>query len=203
MKVQPATYLLESTAREGSGEASTEAHMARANEHRKSRIRIVETLPTVEDNMRSLAMVRAVAGPRCPRTHGHMYICWDLGGLHSGPCLHGSAQGRRKTSKPAMYAMEKSDGAIVAMNAANNGKPAERRERRAPPEGKPERLHTHQAQDWARVSQRTDRTLVCRHALARNPREEPDALACTSGSVRGPGVTRVPTALKPERGRTP
>ena len=36
---------------------------------------------------------------------------------------------------------------------------------------------------------------IYRHARRCNPREEPDALARTSGSVRGPGETRVPTAM--------
>ena len=55
--------------------------------------------------------------------------------------------------------MKKSDGAIRAMNAANKGElsPAEWREQRAPAKGKSEHPHTHQAQDWARVSQGIDR----------------------------------------------
>ena len=55
------------------------------------------------------------------------------------------------------------------MNAANNGEPAEQREQRTPPEGNPERPHTHQAQDWARVSQGIDRV---RQFVKRNPKEK-------------------------------
>ena len=36
---------------------------------------------------------------------------------------------------------------------------------------------------------------IYRHACECNPREEPDALTRTSGSVRGPEETRVPTVI--------
>ncbi len=56
------------------------------------------------------------------------------------------------------------------MSAANKGElsPAERREQRTSAEGKPERPHTHQAQDWARVSQGIDRL---RQFVKRKPKE--------------------------------
>ena len=48
----------------------------------------------------------------------------------------GTAQGRRKTLKPVMHGIEQSDEGIVAMKAANKGRPAELLERRPSPEGK-------------------------------------------------------------------
>ena len=65
--------------------------------------------------------------------------------------------------------MKESDTAIVAMNAANKGQPAEWWERRAVPEGKPQDSHTHQAQEWGRVSQGIDRL---RQFVKRNPKEK-------------------------------
>ena len=59
------------------------------------------------------------------------------------------------------------------MNAANKGQPAEWREQRTSPKGKPEETHTHQAQDWARVSQGIDRL---RQFVERNPEEKLNTL---------------------------
>lgn len=59
------------------------------------------------------------------------------------------------------------------MNAANKGEPAERREQRALPEGNPEEPHTHQAQNWGRVSQGIDRI---RQFVKRNPEEKLNTL---------------------------
>ena len=68
-----------------------------------------------------------------------------------------------------MYKMEKSDGAVVATNATNNGQPAELREQRASAKGKPQEPHTHQAQDWTGVSQGMERLRQC---VLRNPKEK-------------------------------
>ena len=64
--------------------------------------------------------------------------------------------------------MKESDTVIVATKAANNGERSPAEQRRTVPKGKLESPHTHQAQDWERVSQGTDRL---RQFVKRNPQE--------------------------------
>ena len=88
--------------------------------------------PTVSEN--SGTHVRTLSGPgralSCPKRRV------------------GTVQGRRKTLKPVMHGIEQSDGDIVAMKAANKGRPAESLERRSPPKGKLGDPNSRHTQRW-------------------------------------------------------
>jgi len=138
--MQPITYFREPCgySREGIREASVAVRMAGANEHRNSchlgrrgcqlgrrqhvchRKGETSYRPTVSEN--SWTYVRILPGPGRP--------------LSCPAVISRTVQGRRKTSKPAMNGIEESDEGIVAMKAANKGRPAELPERRPSPEGK-------------------------------------------------------------------
>ena len=150
--MEPITYFLEPCVvlREDHDEASVEVRMAGAIEHRNRyylgrRGRLggrrqhvchrhgeAAYRPTVSKN--SGTYVRILSGPgralSCPKRRV------------------GTAQGRRKTLKPAMYGIEHSDGDIVAMKAANKGRPAESLERRSPPKGKLGDPNSRHTQRW-------------------------------------------------------
>ena len=140
MKMQPITYFLEPCVypREGICEASAEVCTAGVNEHRNSchlgrrdchlsrrqhvchRKGETAYRPTVSKT--SWTYIRISSGPGRPLSCPKRRV--------------GTAQGRRKTSKPVMNGIEESDEGIVAMKAANKGRPAELPERRPSPEGK-------------------------------------------------------------------
>ena len=88
--------------------------------------------PTVSKNSRTYA--RILSGP------GRALSCSKR--------RVGTVQGRRKTLKPVMHGIEQSDGDIVAMKAANKGRPAESLERRSPPKGKLGDPNSRHTQRW-------------------------------------------------------
>ena len=150
--MQPITYFLEPCVypREGICEASAEVCTAGVNEHRNSchlgrrdchlsrrqhvchRKGETAYRPTVSKT--SWTYIRISSGPgralSCPKRRV------------------GTAQGRRKTLKPVMHGIEQSDGDIVAMKAANKGRPAESLEPRSPPKGKLGDPNSRHTQRW-------------------------------------------------------
>ena len=103
-------------------------------------VRVAEVFRSAEGNRSVTALGREQTGPRCPSPYGRTPQSGrDRSGLKSAP-------------QPVMHGLEQSAKAIVA---ANKGRPAEQRERRALPKRK-RKPPTHQAQSWARVSQGID-----------------------------------------------
>ncbi len=188
--MQPITYFHEPCGcfREGIREASVVVRMAGAIEHRnvrylgrrdcpdgrrqhtKSRNGEGSCGPTVSKN--SGTYVRILPGPGMP------LLC---------PERIGTAWGRLKRLKPTMNAIEESDEAIVAMKAANKGGTCGAAGAKGLTRGEAGRTEHTPYTEMEEVCSigTTSYGIRCRHARRCDPREEPDALTRTSGSVRG------------------
>ena len=153
MKMQPITYFHEPCGYpcEGIREASVvvrvagaieqrnSCHLGRRGCHRGRRQHArycygeVSCGPTVSKTPRTY--VRILSGP------GRPLFC---------PERIGTAWGRLKKLKPTMYGIEESDEDIVALKAANKGRPAELLERMSSPEGKLGEPNTPHTQRWTK-----------------------------------------------------
>jgi hypothetical protein len=165
-------------------------------------VRSAEAVSLVEGNTARTATVRSGRAPRRLRTHARMYDQGrDLGGLPVAMARSAVVAKVKAVAKRRMHGGEESDQGIVAMKLANKARGAVWRSRWSEGLGA-----TGDAKERPCSEHRVGKPLVgldagpersgtavpegCRH----NRSEEPDALARTSGSGRGPSSNRRATA---------